>query len=81
MKNLGSLIEDASPEISVGEISIVLADDGELFERGVPVKLVRDPATKAFVAHVMTADGAVLKVHKISRPYKWKVVQGGAYRG
>lgn len=70
------LIEDASPEISVGEISIVLAKDSELFERGVPVKLVRDPVTKAFVAHVMTADGVVLKTHKNSRPYKLKAVQG-----
>ncbi len=70
------LIEDASPEISVDAISIVLAEDSELFERGVPVKLVRDPVTKAFLAHVMTADGVILKVHKNARPFKLRVVQG-----
>lgn len=64
------LIQPADPHISVAALRDILAADQELFDRGMPVRLVRDPVRGGLQAHFMTPEGIVLKAHSVARPYK-----------
>ena len=63
------LIENSDPHRTVSALRDVLADAGELYDRGVPVRLAFDQMQKGAVAQVMTPDALVLTAHAVSRPY------------
>ena len=71
-------IEDSSPERSIAALRDILACDDELFDRGVPVKLIRPSGQNGFMAHVLSPDGLVLKVHMIARPFRVKNKSDGS---
>jgi hypothetical protein len=55
----------------------ILAAGGELFDRGLPVRLAFDQTQQGSVAQVMTADALVLMAHTLCRPYVLKATQNG----
>jgi hypothetical protein len=63
------LVENHSPDVTVAELRHILADAGELYDRGVPVRLVFDQTQKGMVARMMTPDDLVLMAHRLCRPY------------
>jgi hypothetical protein len=71
------LVQDTDPDLSVAALRDILAADGELFDRGMPVRLVRDSMQGGHQAHVVTPDGLVMKAHSVARPYKVKVTKDG----
>jgi hypothetical protein len=62
------LIENYDPDRTVARLRDVLANSGELFDRGVPVRLVFDKQHQGTVAQLMSPDGIVLMAHRVSRP-------------
>ncbi len=48
------LVQDTDPDLSVAALRDILAEDGELFDRGVPVRLIRDPMYGGHQAHAVT---------------------------
>ena len=66
------LVESHSPDVTVSVLRDVLAKAGELYDRGVPVRLVFDQSQKGMVARVMTPDDLVLMAHRLCRPYAIK---------
>lgn len=65
------LIEDADPDRTIDAMIDILANSGDLFERGVAVRLARDQHGVS-VAHELTPHVLVTKVHKVCRPYRYK---------
>jgi hypothetical protein len=63
------LVENHSPHTTVAGLRDILAEAGELYDRGVVVRLVFDPVQKGMVARMMTADDLVLMTHWLCRPY------------
>jgi hypothetical protein len=73
------LIEDCNPDRSVGGLRDILAAAGELYDRGVPVRLAFDQMQRGTVAQVMTADALVLTAHTTCRPYVVKAKKDGTF--
>ena len=63
------LVENHSPDRTVADLRDVLAAAGELYDRGVVVRLVFDQTQKGMVARMMTPDDLVLMAHRLCRPY------------
>lgn len=63
------LVENHNPDITVEAIRDILSASGELYDRGVPVRLARDQMHGGTLAQIMTPDGVVLAVHRHARPY------------
>jgi hypothetical protein len=72
------LIDDANPDVTVAALRDVLAGSGELYDRGVPVRLAFDQRQSGTVAQEITPDLLVLKAHEVCRPYIVKVTPNGA---
>ena len=70
------LIENCSPDRTVTALRDILAAAGELYDRGVPVRLAFDQIQQGTVAQMMTPDGLVLMAHRVCRPYVLKVKDG-----
>ena len=71
------LIEHYDPDVTVGKLRDILANNGTLFDRGVPVRLAYDQTQRGTVAQPMTPDLLVLEAHRASRPYAIKEKQDG----
>ena len=71
------LVENCDPDRTVAALRDVLAGAGELFDRGVPVRLTFDQIQHGPVAQLMTPDGLVLMAHRVCRPYRLKEKQDG----
>lgn len=71
------LVEDCNPDLTVAALRDVLASEGQLYERGVPVRLVANELLKRSVAQVMTPDLVVLRAHEVCRPYARKPGRDG----
>ena len=54
----------------------LLARTGELYDRGVPVRLAHDQSQDGVVAQVLTPDVLVLTAHRFCRPYSLKEKKG-----
>jgi hypothetical protein len=70
------LIENSDPHRTVAALRDILADAGQLYDRGVPVRLAFDQMQKGAVAQVMTPDALVLTTHAACRPYIVKTKNG-----
>jgi hypothetical protein len=55
----------------------ILGTTGELYDRGVPVRLAYDQQQRGMVAQEMTPDALILMVHKVCRPYVLKTKSDG----
>ena len=63
------LIENCSPDRSVGALRDILSNANVLFDRGAPVRLVFDQTQNGTVAHIMTPNSLVMMAHSVCRPY------------
>jgi hypothetical protein len=63
------LIEDCNPDLTVAALRDTLATAGELYDRGVPVRLAFDQVQRGVVAQAITPDALVLMAHTVCRPY------------
>ena len=70
------LVENCNPDVTVARVRDVLAEGGELFERGGPVRLVLDQNLKGTIAQMMTPHGVVFMAHGFCRPYAVKLKHG-----
>ena len=70
------LIENCDPDRTVAALRDILSHAGELYDRGVPVRLAFDKIQGGTVAHVMTPDALVLMSHAVCRPYELKEKNG-----
>jgi hypothetical protein len=64
------LVEPCDPDRTVAALRDALAKADQLFDRGVPVRLVKDNVLGGTVAQEMTPLGLVLMAHGICRPRK-----------
>lgn len=64
------LVEPCDPDRTVAALRDVIAETGMLYDRGVPVRLVKDKLLGGTVAQQMTPEGLVLMAHRICRPRK-----------
>lgn len=71
------LIEDHNPDRTVADLRDILVAAGQVFDRGVPVRVASDQMQGGKVVEVMTADALVLMAHAVSRPYVQKVGKDG----
>lgn len=71
------LVELESPDRTVHALRDILAKDGHLYDRGVPVRLVYDPVHKATVAQALTPHLTVLTAHTACRPFAFKIKRDG----
>lgn len=70
------LVDDSNPDRTVAALRDMLANAGELYDRGVPVRLAFDQTQGGVVAQVLGPDLLVMKAHEICRPYAWKKRDG-----
>lgn len=71
------LVDRSNPDVTVADLRDVLAESGEIFDRGVPVRLVQDAQLGTLIAHPMTAEAVVLIAHTRCRPYLMKTGTDG----
>ena len=71
------LVDNSNPDHTVRALQGILGATGEIFDRGVPVRLVSDPH-RGTVARMITADALVMMAHKVCRPYMLKAKRNGA---
>jgi putative DNA primase/helicase len=63
-------IDNGHPERAVADLRDVLATSSRLYDRGTPVRVVRDQSLGGFVAHELNADSLTLEAHLACQPYK-----------
>ncbi|MEQ9349634.1 MAG: hypothetical protein RII27_03760, partial [Alphaproteobacteria bacterium] len=63
------LIEHANPDRTVTALRDVLASAGDLYDRGLPVRLTRDQFLGCTVAQAMTPELLTMTVHTVCRPF------------
>ena len=66
------LVETWNPDTTVAALRDILAASGNLYDRGVPVRLAADQMQGGTVAQVMTPYGLVRVAHELCRPYAIK---------
>jgi hypothetical protein len=66
------LVDKCSPDNTVAALRDILADKGDLYDRGVPVRLVCNQMQHGMVAQEMRPDSLVLRAHQICRPFVLK---------
>ena len=66
------LVDTANPDLTVAALRDILCKSGNLYDRGVPVRLAFDQAQRGMVAQVLTPDVLVLLAHSVCRPYRVK---------
>jgi hypothetical protein len=71
------LVDNCNPDWTVAALRDTLARSGDLFDRGVPVRLAFDQIQRGTIAQVLTPDGLVLRAHSVSRPYMIKIRRDG----
>ena len=70
-------VDSCNPDRTLADLRAILASNSELFDRGGPVRLIKDPETGQLVASRLTADNVVLLTHQVSRPWSIKKRQDG----
>jgi hypothetical protein len=70
------LVDSANPHHTVAALRDVLAESGDLYDRGVPVRLAFDQVRQGTVAQVLTPHSLILRAHNVCRPYVIKVKSG-----
>src|SRR5262245_52741459 len=70
------LVDNSNPDLTVSAIRDVLAESGDLYDRGAPTRLVFDQRQNGYVAHVLTPENIVMAAHERCRPYKIKEKDG-----
>ena len=63
-------IDNGHPERTVANLRDIVARSGRLYDRGTPVRVVRDQTLGGFVAHELNADSLTLEAHHVCQPYK-----------
>jgi hypothetical protein len=71
------LIEDCNPDRTVAGLRDILACSGQLYDRGVPVRLAFDQMQGGTTAQIVTPDGIILMAHAVCRPYSIKAKSDG----
>jgi hypothetical protein len=71
------LVDAANPDLTVAALRDILCKSGNLYDRGVPVRLAFDQAQRGMVAQVLTPDVLVLLAHSACRPYRVKTKADG----
>ena len=66
------LIEPNDPHRTVAALRDILAERGDLFDRGAPVRLFKDRRSGAIMARAVTADRIVMLAHQLARPVAFK---------
>ena len=72
------LIEDCNPDRTVAALRDILIGSGELYDRGVPVRLTFDQMQRGTVAQVISPDALVLMAHAACRPHVVKAKKDGS---
>jgi len=70
------LVDNSNPDRTVSALRDILADAGDLYDRGLPARLAFEQLRKGFIAHVLTPDSLVLLAHEHCRPYMVKEKKG-----
>jgi hypothetical protein len=63
------LIDAANPDVTVAALRDILSRSGDLYDRGVVARVVRDEQLGALTTAPVTADNLVMVVHSKCRPY------------
>jgi hypothetical protein len=71
------LIEHVDPHRTVAALRDILAKTGELYDRGVPVRIAADQTQGGAVAQIMGPDALILMAHEVCRPYIFKKDNNG----
>ena len=74
------LVDKCNPDQSVAALRDILAKNGDLFDRGVPVRLGFDQMQHGMVAQEVTPDALMLMTHKVCRPYVLKAKSDGTFQ-
>ena len=72
------LIENPSPDVTVAALRDILAKHGDLYERGVPVRISFDQVQDGAVAKPMTPEAIRLAAHSVCRPFLRKANKDGS---
>src|SRR4051812_21167404 len=64
------LVEASSPERTTARLRDILQERGELYDRGVPVRIVAGRALECAAAQQMRPASLVHAAHMVCRPYK-----------
>ncbi|MCH9808095.1 MAG: hypothetical protein K0U74_10200 [Alphaproteobacteria bacterium] len=70
------LIEKNDPHRTVAALRDILSERSDLFDRGAPVRLVKDRQSGAITARPVSADSLVMMVHQLARPVELRFVKG-----
>lgn len=77
VKKTRLLVDRANPDITVARLRDILVAAGDLYDRGTPVRLYRDPMHGGTRAQVLRSDDLVLHAHSKCRPYAIKTTREG----
>lgn len=72
-------VEPTSPDETVVKIRDVLAERGDLYDRGVVVRVAHEQTRGSIVVHALLPDDLILRVHECCRPYHFKTDRKGAF--
>jgi hypothetical protein len=62
-------VESCNPHLTVAALRDILAAEGTLYDRGVPIRLTTDRRQGCIIAHPLTPDSVVMLAHAVCRPY------------
>lgn len=71
------LVDEADLPHTAAELARLLAQVPHIFDRGGPVRLVRDAQGGCFVLEPLTLHGVINEAHRICRPWKWTTNRNG----
>ncbi len=72
------IVDDADLTRTARALRDLLATRADLYDRGTPVRLVRDVVSDAMFARQLTVEGVVHEAHRVARPVKLKVNKDGS---
>jgi hypothetical protein len=70
------LVDRANPDHTVAALRDILANSGDLFDRGVPVRITYNQTQHGHAAQALTPYGLILNAHSFCRPFAIKVKNG-----
>ena len=71
------LVEHTDPDRTVAAMRDILKSEGDLYDRGIPVRLTKDKIRGGTVAQFMTPELLVVATHSVCRPYIMKEQRDG----
>jgi len=72
------LVKKSDPDVTVAALRDILAKQENIFERGVPVRLVWNQARNHTVIQTISADALILLSHQVCRPYEIRAKKDGS---